>query len=274
MDETDVPENLNPLKRFGSDVKRVRLGRKLTQKHLGKAVGYTDSYVSLVEAGKQMPSPRFAKGCDLAFGTNGLFAGLLKRLDEADHPSWFVSYLEKEKKAASICDYSVHGIMGLLQTEAYAHAIFRAGHPHARADVIKGKVDARISRRAVMSQQTPPTLWVVLHEACLRTHVGGPTVMAGQLQHLIASAETPGIDIQVITFAAGAAAAHLLPFTLLMFDSEPTTLYSDGPLGGKLYDREATVAAAVRNYDRLRAHALPPDDSLAMVKGLHKEYTS
>ncbi|GAA2685938.1 helix-turn-helix transcriptional regulator [Streptomyces lunalinharesii] len=274
MDETTAPEGFNPLQRFGADVKRVRLGRKLTQKHLAKAVGYSDGYVSMVEAGKQMPSAKFASGCDLAFGTNGLFAGLLKRLDEADHPSWFVSYLEKEKKAASILDYSVHGIMGLLQTEAYAHAIFRAGHPHAPADVIKGKVDARIGRRTVMAQEDPPTLWVVLHEACLRTHVGGPAVMAAQLGHLIASAESPGIDMQVITFAAGAAAAHVLPFTLLTFHSEPTILYSDGPLGGKLYDREPTVATAVRNYDRLRAHALSPDDSLAMVKGLHKEFIS
>lgn len=273
MDETTTPEILNPLQRFGADVKRVRLGRKLTQKQLGKATGYSDGYVSLVEAGKQMPSMRFARGCDLAFGTNGLFVGLLKRIDEGDHPSWFVPYLEQEKKAARIQDYSVHSIMGILQTEAYAQAIFRAGYPHARADVIKGKVDARIRRREVMARENPPTLWTVLHEACLRTVVGGPAVMAAQLQHLIASADSPDIDIQVITYAAGAAAAHLLPFTLLMFDSHPTVLYSDGPLGGKLYDKEATVAAAVRNYERLRAHALPPDDSLALIKDLHKEYT-
>ncbi|GAU66837.1 putative transcriptional regulator [Streptomyces sp. NBRC 110611] len=274
MDETSSPEILNPLQRFGSDVKRVRLGRKLTQKHLGKAAGYTDSYVSLVEAGKQMPSTKFAMGCDLAFGTNGLFAGLLTRIEEGDHPSWFVHYLEREKAAARIHDYSVHSIMGILQTEAYAHAIFRAGHPQARADVIQGKVDARLRRRAVMTQENPPALWVVLHEACLRTVVGGPAVMAGQLQHLVDSVEDPNVDIQVITYAAGAAAAHVMPFTLLSFDSAATVLYADGPQGGKLYDKEAIVAEAVRHFERLRAHALPPDDSLALLKDLHKEFTS
>ncbi|MFE7284391.1 helix-turn-helix domain-containing protein [Streptomyces noursei] len=272
MEDANAPENLNPLQGFGSDVKRVRLGRKLTQKHLGKIAGYTDSYVSLVEAGKQMPSARFAEGCDLAFGTNGLFAGLLKRIDEADHPSWFVPYLEQEKKATSIHDYSIQSIMGMLQTEAYAHAIFRAGFPHAAADIIQGKVDARMDRRAVMERENPPTLWVVLHEAGLRAAVGGPAVMAGQLGHLINASERPNIDIQVITYAAGAAGVHVLPFTLLTFSSSPTVLYSDGPVGGKLYDKAKTVANAVRNYDRLRAHALPPDDSLALIKDLYKEF--
>ncbi|MEE6271168.1 helix-turn-helix transcriptional regulator [Streptomyces diastatochromogenes] len=274
MEVTSGPETLNPLQRFGADVKRVRLGRKLTQKHLGKAAGYTDAYVSMVESGKQMPSMRFAKGCDLAFGTNGLFAGLLKRIDEGDHPSWFVHYLEREKKAIRIQDYSVYAIMGILQTEAYAHAIFRAGHPQARAEVLQGKVDARLRRRAVMAKDNPPALWVVIHETCLRTVVGGPAVMAGQLEHLIDSAESPDIDIQVITFAAGAAAAHVAPFTLLVFDSAPTALYADGPQGGKLFDKGAIVAEGEGHYERLRAHALPPDHSLAMVKKLHKEYAS
>ncbi|MEW1655892.1 helix-turn-helix transcriptional regulator [Streptomyces sp. NPDC093707] len=273
MGEAAIPGNFNPLQRFGADVKRVRRGRKLTQKHLAKAVGYSDGYVSMVEAGKQAPSEKFAKGCDLVFGTNGLFAGLLKRMDEAEQPSWFVPYLEKEKKAAGICDYSVNCIMGLLQTEAYAHAIFRAGFPHARVDAIKGKVDARIMRRRVLEREEPPTLWAVLHEACLRTVVGGPAVMADQLEHLIAWGERPGIDIQVIAFAAGAAAAHLSAFTLLTFDAAPTVLYEDGEQGGKLYDKEATVVAAVRSYDRLRAHALSPDDSLALIRELRKEYT-
>lgn len=63
-------------------MRRVRLGRRLTQKQLGTATGYSHAYVSMVEAGKVMASMKFAKGCDLAFGTNGLFEGMLTRIDE------------------------------------------------------------------------------------------------------------------------------------------------------------------------------------------------
>lgn len=268
------PEHLNPLQRYGRYVRTVRAERKLTQKQLGRAAGYSESYVSRVESGEYMPTEKFAQGCDRAFGTGLLFVDLLERIDEADHPSWFLPYLELERKSLRIVDYSTTSIMGMLQTEAYARSIYRARYPHERAHVIKGKVDARLRRREVMNRKNPPMLWVILHEACLRTVVGGRRVMAGQLGHLGQQAESPNIDLQVMPYSAGAAAAHLLPYTLLMFETAPTVVYSDGPQGGRLYDKTTTVADALNNYDRLRANALPLDASVALIKTLCEEYAS
>ena len=168
MDETTPPEHLNPLQRFGRDIRQVRLARKLTQKHLGRTTGYSEGYVCKVEAGVLLPGPseKFAKGCDLTFGTGELFAGLLRRIDEGDHPS------------------------------------------------------------------------------C------------------------------VLPFSAGAPGAHTRPFTMLSFAKSPTVLYTDGPQGGKLYDSAPTIALHLDSYDRLRAHALSPGGSLALIKSLVKEYRS
>ncbi|MER7794295.1 helix-turn-helix transcriptional regulator [Streptomyces sp. NPDC097640] len=266
--------SLNPLQRYGADVRRVRLGRNLTQKHLATSTGYSVSYVSGVESGKLLPSEKFASGCDRVFGTNGLFTGMLHRLEEGDHPTHFVPYVQLEQKASHILNFSATIIVGMLQTEKYARAIFRAGHPFSSDEVIQGRVAARIRRREVFSQDRPPKLWAVLHEACLRTHVGGPAAMAGQLDFLVKSATRPGIDLQVIPFTAGAAAAHSVPFTLLTFKDSPTVLYSDDPQGGRLCRTATTTAAVVQNYDRLRAHALPPDESLAFIETVREEYTS
>jgi transcriptional regulator with XRE-family HTH domain len=268
------PEYVNPLQRYGRYVKTVRTERKITQKQLGCAAGYSESYVSRVESGEYMPTEKFAQGCDRAFGTGRLFVDLLERIDEADHPSWFLPYLELEWKASRILDYSTTSIMGMLQTEAYVRSIYRARYPHERAHVIKGKVDARLQRREVMKRKNPPMLWVILHEACLRTVVGGRAVMAGQLAHLAEQADSPNIDLQVLPFSAGAAAAHLLPYTLLMFETSPTVVYSEGLQGGRLHDKTAIVVDALNDYDRLRANALPPDDSVALIKTLCEEYTS
>ncbi|ANW21951.1 helix-turn-helix domain-containing protein [Streptomyces clavuligerus] len=268
-------EGLNPLERFGLEVREVRTGRKLTQKQLGKAVKYSDGYVSKVEAGLLMPSERFARGCDLVFATNGLFLRLLRRVEEGDHPSWFVPYLQLEWKAVRILDFSALSIMGMLQTEEYARAIFRAGQPREVPEVINGQVAARIRRRGVLEQERPPAIWVILHEACLRTVVGGSGVMARQLEHLIRMAESPNVDIQVMPFSAGAAGVHTLAFTLLVFNDESTALYVDDvPQGGRLYRSEPNVGIALENYERLRAHALSPDDSVALIKSAHKEYRS
>ncbi|WP_310724596.1 helix-turn-helix transcriptional regulator [Streptomyces sp. N2A] len=273
MDETTPSEHLNPLQRFGRDVRQVRLARKLTQKHLGKATGYSEGYVSKVESGTLLPRPseKFAKGCDTAFGTGELFTGLLRRIDEGDHPSWFVPYLNLERKASRILDYSANLVMGILQTEAYARAIFRASHPREDTDLIEGRVAARLRRRELFALDNPPLLWVILHEACLRTDVGGAEAMPEQLEYLLTVADSPHIELQVLPFSAGAPAVHM-PFTLLTFDGSPTVLYADGPQGGKLYDSAATVASYVDSYDRLRAHALSPESSLALIKSLSKEY--
>ncbi|GAA2367254.1 helix-turn-helix transcriptional regulator [Streptomyces cuspidosporus] len=264
---------LDPLQRYGADVRRVRLGRSLTQKHLATSTGYSVSYVSQVESGKLLPSEKFASGCDRVFGTNGLFTGMLQRLEEGDHPTHFVPYVQLEQKASHILNFSATIIVGLLQTEEYARAIFRAGHPFASDEAVQGKVEARIRRRDVFSQDRSPRLWAVLHEACLRTHVGGPATMAAQLDFLVKSAARPGIDLQVIPFTAGAAAAHSVPFTLLTFKDSPTVLYSDDPQGGRLCRTAATAAIVMQNYDRLRAHALPPDESLAFIETVREEYT-
>lgn len=263
---------LSPLQRFGADVRRVRLGRNLTQKHLGTGTGYSVSYVSGVESGKLLPSEKFATGCDRVFGTNGLFTGMLHLLEEGDHATQFVPYVQLEQKASHILNFSTTTIMGVLQTEEYAQAIFRAGHPFASDEAIQGKVEARIRRREVFSQDRSPKLWAVLHEACLRTHVGGQSAMVGQLGFLVKLAARPGIDLQVIPFTAGAAAVHSAPLTLLTFKDAPTVLYSEDLQGGRLCRTAATVASVMQNYDRLRAHALPPDESLAFIETVRKEY--
>lgn len=278
MDETTPSEDFNPLvsplQRFGADVRRVRLGRQITQKQLGRSSGYSESYISQVESGKLLPSEKFANACDLAFGTNGLFAGWLHRIEEGDHPSPFVPYVQLEQRASGILGFSTERVMGMLQTEEYARAIFRAGHPLATEEAIEGKVAARTGRREVFNRDRPPTLWVVLYEACLRTHVGGRSVMARQLEFLADWAVRPGIDVQVIPFTAGAAAAHSTAYTLLTFRDSPTVLYADDPQGGRLCRRAAPVESAMQNYDRLRAHALPPDQSLAFIQSVREEYTS
>ncbi|MFF9478153.1 Scr1 family TA system antitoxin-like transcriptional regulator [Streptomyces sp. NPDC014733] len=274
MDETTPPEHLNPLQRFGRDVREVRLARKLTQKHLANSTGYSDGYVSKVESGTLLPRPsmKFAKGCDVAFGTGKLFTGMLERIEEGDHPSWFVPYLNLEKKATRILDYSANLVMGLLQTEDYARAVFLSHHSQEASEAIEGKTAARVRRRQIFEREKPPLLWSIMHESCLRTVMGSAEVMAGQLAYLLEAAESPYITLQVMPFPAGAPAASTRPFTVLRFDGSPAVLYTETRVGGSLHDSAQTVEAAIDDYDLLRAHALSPDASLDLIKTVLKEY--
>ncbi|WP_129843413.1 helix-turn-helix transcriptional regulator [Streptomyces sp. RFCAC02] len=270
-DFSEPPQRPTAVERLGANVRRVRVGRRMTQKGLSSATGYSESYISQVESGQLVPSLKFVQGCDTAFETHGLFADLLKQLEEGDAPSWFLPYLQLERRASRILDYSPNLIMGVLQTEAYARAVFEAAHPREEPQVIDGKVEARLRRRVVFQRAKPPELWVILHEGCLRTVVGGPTVMAEQLAYLLEASISPWIDLQVLPFSAGVVAEHLMPYTLLALSDRPAVMYSDGPRGGRVYDSAETVAWSFDNYDRLRANALSLNRSRSLIESLLKE---
>src|SRR2546421_8778866 len=220
------PEHLTRLERFGFEVRQVRTGRNLTQSQLAKGVGYSVAYVSRVETGTVMPSIKFAQACDLVLGTHGIFERLRERIEKGDHPSWFAPYVDLEKAATSILDYSASLVMGMLQTPRYSESIFRARYPRESDHEIEGRVDFRLQRRNVMQRKDPPLLWVILHESCLRAHMGGVEVMRGQLAHLILEARSPHVTLQVLPICTGAPPATE-SFTVLRFKRRPDIVYVD-----------------------------------------------
>ncbi|WP_037611631.1 helix-turn-helix domain-containing protein [Streptomyces albus] len=269
--------DLNPVMptSFGEDVKRVRHARGMLQKHLGAATGYSEGYVSKVEKGTITPSMKFAKGCDVAFGTGDLFAEQLRRLMDVDHPDWFAPFVELERAASEICDYSTNLIFGGVQTREYARAVLRSGRPLDTPEQTAAKVDLRMERRKLHESNRPPLLWLVLDEACLRRKVGGEAVMRDQLRHLTAVAEYPAVTLQVLPFSAGAPPASS-PFTLLDFPeaaAHPPVLYSEGQGIGRVIDSSERVKDARNRYERLRAEALSPSQSLALIRSVMGDCT-
>jgi len=257
--------NHQPGGTLGEDVQRFREARGMSQEGLGHATGYSKSYVSKVESGAIIPSQRFAEGCDKAFSTGGLFVRQLRRIVEGENPSWFAPFIEAEREAEVIEDYSTLFIYGLLQTPEYARAALAAATPGATDPELDAKVAGRIRRRDVLKREAPPRVWVVLHEACLRANVGAPDVMVAQLRFLReAVTRYPTLTLQVLPFSVSAA-ARATPFTLLGLDSGHFSVHVEGPQGGRPYDGRGAVTMSRGVYDHLRACSLSPHASLDFI---------
>ncbi|MER6912385.1 helix-turn-helix transcriptional regulator [Streptomyces sp. NPDC000594] len=264
-------EPANGLEWFGMELLEALRHKGVKQKELATFSGYKEPYVSKVKNGQAKPSPEFAQKCDVYFGTSGYFERMLVRISEyGGHPSWFVPYLRLEREATHIVDYSNAFIMGMLQTEAYATAIFKSTHPRETDEQIAARVEARVRRRDLMEGDSPPLLWVILHESTLRTVVGDRQTMAAQLRHLVASVG-PNISVQVLPFAAGAPASSL-PFTLLTLEEGATVLYSETRGLGHVSDSAGAVLDSQSAYDRLRAAALSCEKSQAFISKVAEEY--
>src|SRR5439155_14507968 len=115
-----------------------------------------------------------------------------------------------------------------------------------------------------------PHLWVVLDEAVLRRPVGRPDVMRGQLRHLLACAQRPGITLQVVPFTVGGHAAAGGPFSILRFAEPdlPDVVYLEQLTSALYLDKPETVDSYLRVMERICMEAATPADSAEIIAGL------
>jgi hypothetical protein len=73
--------------------------------------------------------------------------------------------------------------------------------------------------------------------------------------------------LQVLPYSSGAPSTYL-PFTLPEFAKEATPLYAETPASGHVIDEASLVAGNSETYDRLRADALSPQVSPALIHKL------
>ncbi|WKX73349.1 helix-turn-helix transcriptional regulator [Streptomyces sp. XD-27] len=189
-------------------------------------------------------------------------------------PDWFSAFVSLEGEASVIRAYEPHYVPGLLQTEAYAHAVLRAGMPHATDAEIDRLVALRVERQTRLTRPDPPLLWVVMDETVLRRPIGGPEVMRGQIDRLIEAGETmPGVRLQIMPFASGPHPAMYGPFHIFRFPIPdlPDIAYSESLVGGVYIDRRDDVSVFLEALDRMCAQAAPAQTTQTILGGIRKE---
>lgn len=252
---------------FGAELRRRRAAAGMSQEQLGHAVNYSAALVGRVEIGERVPSPDFARRCDDVLSAEGLFAHLRDSMNSDMHayPTWFWEFVEREREATSIREFNALAVPGLLQTEEYARALFRACKPADSDEEIDQHVAARLERQRILDRPKSPMLWAVVDEGVLRRPVGGPEIFRGQLAHLARVGKRPGIVFQVMPFSAGAHAGLLGEFILLGLPSGRDIAYTESVESARLIEQPDEVAAFNLVFDMIRAVALSPETSLDFV---------
>jgi transcriptional regulator with XRE-family HTH domain len=262
---------MTPLEFFARELRQAREAAGLSQAQLATAiVGYSPSFVAMVETSRRVPKPDFAERCDRILDTGGIFSRLVDDLVcRGMPPEWLGKWLVVEAKATSLLSYQPLLVPGLLQTEQYAREVIaRSGRPFDVDD----QVEARLARQRILAVDKRPMFVVVLDEGVLRRPVGGPNVMHEQLVRLLDVAERPDVVIQIVPLDAGAYSGLAGPFVIANFDGGEV-VYVDNALSGDVIERADDVAALKRLWESLRAEALPMKQSIDLMAKVAETWT-
>lgn len=246
-------------------MRRLREGLGLSQGTLGDTVGYTGKFIGHVETKRRRPNKKLSVAMDGLFDVPRFFEALLPRIaEEAGLPPGFWEYVEEESRASQIKMYNQNYIPGLLQTEAYAREVLRAGK---RKDKLEELVATRMERQEILWLDDPPNVVVLLEEGVLRKVVGSSEVTREEYAHLLKLVEEPNISIYIVPLDA-----PVFPessFTVLSFDDEPDIGYEESVGGrGRLLEAGPHVTELGVGFELIRKVALTAADSEALFRSL------
>ncbi|MGW0806971.1 DUF5753 domain-containing protein [Nonomuraea sp. NPDC002799] len=165
-----------------------------------------------MERGTRLPTEQFTRQLERPLGLNGELLELLPAIRDVS-PTWFRKWPAIEEAARAIRAYALALIPGLLQTEAYARAVF-GGEPGAISGEVEKAVKARLQRQLIINRPNPPTLSFILDESVLHRQIGGWEVMRQQLGYLLAVMEHPCITVRVVPLSSRSTAGLIGPFVI------------------------------------------------------------
>lgn len=263
------------------ELKRLREAAGLSQEAVAEQLDWHHTKLMRIETGRTSPHPNDVRLMAEVYGLTDRdqIAALVKLARDARQQGWWYSYRDVllnrydffiglESEAASIRDFELAMIPGLLQTEDYARAVVSGGPLTYGAEEVARRVEVRMTRQHILAREDRPQLWVILDESVIRRVIGGPTVMRGQIEHLIAASDQGGTTIQVVPYGADPHPGLTGPFIILGFaeQSEADVVYLE-TIGGNMYvDKPEETRLFASAFDHLRAVALSPGDTRAMLR--------
>ncbi|MGH3285203.1 MAG: helix-turn-helix domain-containing protein [Streptosporangiaceae bacterium] len=274
-------------RRLAAELQRRREATGLSREEVARRLEWSTSTLFRIETGRNRPQPGNVRMLLELYGVTGPERdGLIQLTREARQPGWWHSfrdvlpnpyevYIGLEAGAASIRNFEPIVVPGLLQTEDYARETFRNGPIELDSEEVERLLEVRMARQKILTRDDRPRLWAIIDEAVIHRAVGGSEVMREQLRHLADAAQQGKTTIQVVPYRAGAHSGTTGPFVILDYAeaTDPAVVYVETLAGDIYLEERSDVDRYTLAFDRLRAAALHPDDSVQLVEQMASSLT-
>ncbi|MER5498542.1 helix-turn-helix transcriptional regulator [Streptomyces sp. NPDC002561] len=267
------PHPSDSLRTFGAVVQALREHAGLSRTELGDLVQYSKHTVESVELGRRMPDEEFVERAEGALGNTGALrkaAGHLSR-GEVGLAAWFRRWARLERKAVSLHTYECRLVPGLLQSEAYARAVFEGTIPLRTDDELEDQLTARMERQRMMRERPTVPFSFIVEEHVFRRRFGSSEAMRGLVDHVLELTAPRNVTLQVVPLEAELHPCLDGPVQLLETPDGKRLGYSEGQQNGRLISDWKEVSLLCQRYERLRSQALSPKETRDLLERLRGE---
>ncbi|MGW3393919.1 helix-turn-helix domain-containing protein [Streptomyces hydrogenans] len=267
------PDPSDSLRTFGAVVQALREHAGLSRAEFAELVRFSKHTVESVEQGRRMPDEAFVDRGDAALGNTGALrrsAPFLSRA-EAGLAVWFRRWARLEKVAVSLCTYECRLVPGLLQSEAYARAVFEGTIPLLTDRKLEVQLTARQTRQRMLRERSTMPFSFIVEEHVFRRRFGSAEDMRELLGHVLEISFLRNVTLQIVPMEAGLHACLDGTVRLLETPDGRRYGYSEGQQNGRLITDPKEVRLLHQRYDTLRSQALNPKESRGLLERLRGE---
>ena len=261
------PEASDSLKSFGEVVKTLRKRARLTQEEFAPQVRYSVPTVASIEQGRRFPPADFVERAEEVLDGLGVLRAASKHLSrQPGLASWFRQWAKLETEALNLYTYECRLVPGLLQTEAYARAVFTDRLPPLSDDEIEERLAARTERQRLLVQRPNTSYSFILEQHLLLRRKGGALVTQELIDHLLALAGPRNIEIQIMPMTCENHAGMDGPMRLLETPDNRWFAYCEGQESGQFIPDPKVVSILQTRYARMRSQALSFEESVCLLR--------
>ena len=268
---------------LAAQLRTLRTDAGFSVEYVAEQLLCSPSKISRLETAQRRASPRDIRDlCDLYQVSSAQREYLTSLGQESARKAWwqpfdlpYATYVGLESAALVISDFEPGVFPGLLQTPAYARAVHEGAFERLSPEAIDQQIEVRLTRQQILVRDDPPPprLAAIVDEAVLHRGIGGPDVMAEQIQHVIESVQRDNVEVQVMPYSIGAHPALDSTFILLEIPPPvPDVVYVEGLVGQVYVQRPKEVERYKQIFARLRALSLDSKESAKFLNKILKSY--
>ncbi|GGY80416.1 XRE family transcriptional regulator [Streptomyces nitrosporeus] len=254
---------------IGAQLAAFRKAAGMTQVSLADRFGLGEDTIASIEQGRRPLQSDFAVKLDALLDTKKALQVAVEKVPKKERfPAFVQDFIEYEQEALTLLSYESMVVPGLLQTEAYARAVFASQYPPLESDELEERVAARLDRKRVFERRPRLMANFLIEESILHRPLGGRAVLHEQIRHLRRCAELPFLGLQIMPTSRETHAAVDGPMVLLETPDHDQLAYIEGQRVSVLLDDPDEVSVLHQKYGMLRSQALSPEESMRLLDDL------